>query len=234
MPISIYSRHCTKACRSLQTSWSLAVRFQSNPAARHESSSNVTSSSNTDANELVPSTQADIKSRRMSRKKQLSLARAMSLYHHTSDFPDFQPERPSIQARALKTTLPRSAPRVDDYIYSKLHHEPLKPLGIERKRSTPNTRTPRHDPYAFIDSAKLKQFRLVPEKDAASSKDKGVQKKWDALSPLASRESRTRARKMMDALLGTVDARYPGLKMVKNVCDINRQSATKRQARLGE
>lgn len=229
-----------RVCRSLQCSWSAVIRSQSTSAGQQDSSHSVAaSSSSSSASKTSESTiEGDFpysNNRRLLGSKELSLARAISLYHQSIDFPDFLPDPPVVPRtdKSAPTILPRIPPRLHGYVYNKLHREPLKPLEIVVSRPPePRNVAAQRDEHAYLDEGGERATLSLAQNVKQVDKKKWVSKKWDALSPIASRESRTRARKMMDALLGTVDARNPGLRMVQEVCKMNRESPAQRHARL--
>lgn len=240
MATSAPSRYCSRACRSLQASWMMKTRFQSTSAVgaavQQEASGSGTKVASNSSSSLAESSQdasndsQRIQGRKLSSKRQLNLARAISLYHHSLNFPDFLPPSPNnIPSNEYNLNLPPIPPRVDNYIRNKLHSPPLSPLRVDlssmKLRAKSRPISPRHDPHSYMDNAERATLSLGPRRRQGSDSSENSQlKKWDALSPLASRESQTRAKKMVDALLGTVDAREPGLKMVQTVYEINNGS----------
>lgn len=229
------SRHCTRACRSLKASWLKANRCQSTAAATEPAAATNASTGSSSllvsSSELAPNEQTYTQRRRMSSKKQLSLARAISLYHHTLDFPDFLPPLADEPVNKHNLDLPATPPRADDYINNKIY-DPLVPLEVRDRvanaRSKPRPITQHRDPYSYIDQGERAIMSLASNGKSDTAKTNEIsRKKWDALSPQASRETQIRARKMVDALLGTVDARKPGFRMVQAICEINKRSSGK-------
>lgn len=118
---------------------------------------------------------------------------------------------------------------VNDYVNGKIAHA-ITPLTVDRPRQRPPKLATQHDQHAYMaENMKRNEFRLGVE-DVASK----AEKPWDAFAPDAPRESRIRARRMVDVLLGTVDARNPGPQLVRDVCEANERLSATRKARSEE
>lgn len=175
---------------------------------------------------------------KLRRNKHLSLIQAMSLFHQTSDFPDFRPspsnESSSTGSSIYASHLPLLPVNVNSYIYSKLHHDPTAPLQIGRARPTPQRATTATslDPHAYMNDGERNNFSIagIDNTPFAMARASEEAQKWEAFGSDSTREMRTRARRMVDALFGTVDARQPGPEMVKDVVGENARLEKKRQA----
>lgn len=164
---------------------------------------------------------------RLQRSRNLALLRATSVYHQAIDFPYFGEDAEQLKSIAKNGTPVPVA--VNDYVNSKIAHA-LTPLTVDRPRPRPPKLATQHDQHAYMaENMKRNEFRLGVE-DVTSK----AEKPWDAFAPDAPRESRIRARRMVDALLGTVDARNPGPQLVRDVCEANERLSAARKARNEE